>query len=75
MAIGDDNAKERSKIINEMVKEVLNLFGNFWIESTLFIPEENTYKDDKFNYYCQYAMGITMPLKRKEHCFNKRRTL
>ena len=30
-AIGDDNAKERYKIYNEMVKEVINLFGNFWI--------------------------------------------
>ena len=70
-AIGDDNAKERYKIYNEMVKEVINLFGNFWIESPLVIPGENTYKDGKFNYYCQYAMGVTMPLKRKEYCLKQ----
>ena len=40
-AIGDDNAKERYNTYNEMVKEVLNLFGNFWIESPLVIPGES----------------------------------
>ena len=66
-AIGDDNAKERYNTYNEMVKEVLNLFGNFWLESPLVIPGENTFKKGKYNYFCQCAMGVTMPLPRKEY--------
>ena len=66
-AIGDDNAKERYTTYNEMVKEVLNLFGNFWIESPLVIPGESTYKDGKFDYFCRCAMGVTMPLPRNKY--------
>ncbi len=66
-AIGDDNAKERYNTYNEMVKEVLNLFRNFWIESPLVIPGESTYKDGKFDYFCQSAMGVTMPLPRNKY--------
>ena len=66
-AIGDDNAKERYNTYNEMVKEVLNLFGNFWLESPLVIPGESTFKKGRYNYFCQCAMGVTMPLPRKEY--------
>ena len=66
-AIGDENAKERYNTYNEMVKEVLNLFGNFWLESPLVIPGESTFKKGKYNYFCQCAMGVTMPLPRKEY--------
>ena len=66
-AIGDKHAKERYNTYNEMVKEVLSLFGNFWASSPLIIPGESTYKDGQFNYYCQVAMGVTIPLPRKEY--------
>ena len=66
-AIGDENAKERYNSYNEMVKEVLNLFGNFWLESPLVIPGESTYKDGKFDYFCRSAMGVTMPLPRNKY--------
>ena len=66
-AIGDDNAKERYNTYNEMVKEVLKLFGNFWLESPLVIPGESTYKDGKFDYFCRSAMGVTMPLPRNKY--------
>ena len=66
-AIGDDNAKERYNTYNEMVKEVLNLFGNFWLESPLVIPGESKYKDGKFDYFCRCAMGVTMPLPRNKY--------
>jgi hypothetical protein len=48
-------------------KEVLNLFGNFWLESPLVIPGESTYKDGKFDYFCRSAMGVTMPLPRNKY--------